>query len=161
MQQTAWWITGGLTKNGATTSTEVFNPTSSLPDKMSDGPELPFQIYGHCMLTLEMDTVRFLTNLNAQIGPIKTTKKSSCCNTLYRGSIRVGLMGSFEPMDFETLLKWNHKSNDKTYWKFDGTNINQIPDGISNATSALYTGGHIKGVAKKVDAEQKMSILVS
>ena len=67
VQQTAWWITGGLTKNGATTSTEVFNPTSSLPDKMSDGPELPFQIYGHCMLSLKMDTVRYLRNLNVQI----------------------------------------------------------------------------------------------
>ena len=61
MQQTAWWITGGLTEEGATTSTEVFNAASSLPNKMSDGPTLPFRTYGHCMLTLPtLDTVRYV-----------------------------------------------------------------------------------------------------
>ena len=110
MQQTAWWITGGLTRNGATTSTEVFNPTSSVPDKMSDGPELPFQIYGHCMLTLKMDTVRFLTNLNAQIGSIKTTKTHvRDCTTKFATKLKSGcLKKNFNCDLIKLILKHYH-----------------------------------------------------
>ena len=54
----SWWITGGLSEDGSTNSTEVFNEALLLPNKMDDGPTLPFQIYGHCMLTLPNDSVR-------------------------------------------------------------------------------------------------------
>ena len=54
----SWWITGGLSKDGSSDSTEVFNEALSSPNKMKDGPTLPFKIYGHCMLTLPNDGVR-------------------------------------------------------------------------------------------------------
>ena len=54
----SWWITGGLSKDGSTDSTEIFNEALSSPNKMEDGPNLPFKIYGHCMLTLPNDGVR-------------------------------------------------------------------------------------------------------
>ena len=54
----SWWITGGLSKDGSTDSTEVFNEALSSPNKMEDGLNLPFKIYGHCMLTLPNDSAR-------------------------------------------------------------------------------------------------------
>ena len=54
----SWWITGGLSKDGSTDSTEVFNEALSSPNKMEEGPTLPFKIYGQCMLTLPNDGVR-------------------------------------------------------------------------------------------------------